>query len=217
MSQPKHWTALRSAAVTLEIAAALIVIAVGAYGLYLKIVLEPTTDAIYSSHVGSRVFPVIALGAGILIVGVVVGRPGLLGANAYLLGGAAAVITLVVSVAGFVSVRHQLHPSFGSERAALATFAPPAGARNQSISTEVSATRTFTVNWDVPGQVAQVCAAAEKSLSSWADPGTVRRTSEPSPDCSFVARKGTDHVSMYGLFIPKLNEVTLSLVLTRAN
>jgi hypothetical protein len=206
---------LRPVAVWLQAAAVVAATAGAAYALFLKAVFEPTGDALYAATVGSRLLPVTALAAGIVVAGVAASRPRLLGPNAYAVAAVAALISLGLSLVAEVHAYSQLHPSFQAERSAIAQFVLPPGVISLSTTTEVTANPTISRDWNIGGRPASVCGDAQASLTAWADPGSVQPATRPTPGCSFVARRGADQVKLYGVFLPNDNRVSLSLSLTR--
>ncbi len=206
---------LRSVAVVLEVAATVSVVMCGLYYLYLKVSFEPTTEDLYRARIGSHLLPFVTLAAMILVLGVAVSRPKVTGRNAYRLAVIVAVVSIALSAGAAVHVQRQLHPPLTAERAALAKFVPPPDVIGQSTSVSVTEHPVVRRDWNVRGQAATVCAAAQSSLVTWADPGTVAPAAEPMPGCSWVARKGSDHVSLAGFYVPGVSGVSLELALTR--
>ncbi len=203
--------------VGLVVSAIVTILAGGAYALFLKAVFEPTSADLYGARVGSHLLPLIALAAAILVVGVAASRPALLGSNAHVLAAAAAAVSIGLAVVAEVHAYSQLHPSFAAERTAIAHFNVPPRVIRQLTTTEVTATPSINTVWDIAGQPASVCAAAQASIAAWADAGTVQAATRPTPGCSFAADKGADHVQLYGSFLPNDTHVILSLTLTRKN
>lgn len=215
MSAVRGRNAFHLLTIGLEISATLTVLAGGAYALFLKAVFEPTSADLYGARVGSHLLPLVALAAGVLVLGVAASRPALLGPNARALAAAAAAVSIGLAGVAEVHAYRQLHLSFAAERAAIADFNVPPRVTSQSTTTEVTATPSINRIWDVAAPPATVCAAAQAALAAWADAGTVQAATRPTPSCSFVADKGTDHVQLFGSFLPNDNHVILSLTLTR--
>src|SRR5580693_1121177 len=118
----QHPTALRPLALSLEVGAAMTIVATGAYALFLTVFFEPTTVLLYRAHVGSHLLSLVAVAAGILVVGVGVCRPALFGRSAYALSVAVAVISVALAITAVIHADSQLNPPLTAERAALAQF-----------------------------------------------------------------------------------------------
>lgn len=205
----------RSVAIVLEVAAAVTVSVCGLYYVFLRVSIEPTTEDLFRARVASHLLPFVSLAAMLLVLGILVSRPTVIGRNAYALGAIVAVVSISLPVGAAVHAHSQLHPPLRAEHAAMAKFVPPPGVIGQSTSVAVQlhSCGGSGAAWTVPG-------SAQANRADWAAAQMVAGCPlivqiRLTTGVAVTARKGSDHVTLAGFDGAGNSVVNLNLALTR--